>query len=123
MAKIILKKTPLHAVVKVRGAGTETIDLSDDIFLTDENAEGPHNVCIRSLRWACPTGTLISVKRNAQIIWQFGPGQGTLEFFSFNDNEFPTFDIVVEITGQATIVLELTKTGGYGNTQHRNQGI
>ena len=50
-----------------------------------------------------------------------GPFGLKVSFNGFSDNTLNTYDIVVTIPAEGgTVILELLKVSGYGNTQHRN---
>lgn len=119
MAKTILKNTPIHSVVKISGAGTETISLATDLLYTNQVASTP-TVNISAIHWSVPGTTEATVKRNSITQWPL-IGAYSLLFNGFSDISLNTYDIVVTIpAGGGTVVLELLKIGGYNNTQHRN---
>lgn len=120
MAITVLKKTPIHCVVKISGASTETITLATTLlFGTNEVAQTPR-VDIMGLHWSIPGATAATVVRNSVTIFSLIGSWGE-QFNGFSDNQENASDIVVTIpAGGGHVILELLKVSGYGNTQHRN---
>ena len=127
-SKTILKLTPIHCVVKVYGTGEVTIALATDLLYPNgrETVVGqptPPTVNITGLRWAVPGAVAATVTRNSNAHWNLG-GAYYLQFDGFSDNSDNTSDIVVDFgAGTGTIILELVKISGYGDTQHLNSLI
>jgi hypothetical protein len=119
MAKTILKNTPIHAVVKIHGAGTETIALATDLLYTNQTASTP-KANISSLHWSVPGTTEATITRNSVIHWRL-VGSFNHNFNGFSDISENGSDIVVTIpAGGGSVIIELLKVSGYGNNQHRN---
>jgi hypothetical protein len=119
MALVVLKNTPIHAVVKVTGVGAQTIALATDLLHTNQTAATP-TVNISAIHWAVPGTTGATIKRNTITQWPL-VGSYSHQFNGFSDNTLNTYDIVVTIPAEGgTVILELLKVSGYGNTQHRN---
>lgn len=115
MALVILKKTRQHAVVRATGAATHTITL---LSLSADNqalSADQMVVNIRGIKWSVPAGGTAKITRNAVDVMEFGPGWGSLEYNGFSDNENATSNIVVTITGNSTVILDLAKVAGYDN--------
>jgi hypothetical protein len=125
--KRILKKTPIHCVVKISRFGggdahTETIDLDTDLVVTPEVPTVDAKVNIDAIHFSIPSGTA-TITRGGQILWAF-TGVYSLKFDGFAENTSNGSDIVVSIPGGGgTVVLELKKIAGYGDEQHRNPPI
>jgi hypothetical protein len=119
MAIDILKNTPIHTVVAVYGAGSETINLSTTLPTSLQTPSTPV-VHIRGIYWSIPSGEA-TIARNSIVLWEMTFAQN-LEFAGlFTDNRQPTSDIVVTIpAGGGTVILELMKISGYGDSQHIN---
>lgn len=119
MAKAILKKTPIHCVVKITGASTETITLNSDLLHTNETAVAP-KVNIAGIYWTVASGQA-TITRNSNQLYALS-GSYNFEFNGFADSSEQTSDIVVTIpAGGGAVIIELVKVGGYGNEEHRNQ--
>lgn len=122
MAKTILKKTPIHCVVKALGTTTtaETISLGTDLLHTNETAGTP-TVNIAAIHWAIPSTATATIVRNGTTLWVL-TGSHSIDFNGFSDSVENASDIVINIpSAGGTVVVELVKVGGYGNEQHRNQ--
>lgn len=114
----VLKNTPTHAVVKVWGtAGAATITLATDLKLANQTATTPV-VNITGIVAACVATSGNTIVRNSNVLWNLP------QFFKWRsegwaDNQDNTSNIVVTLgTGGGTIVLELAKNSGYGDTAH-----
>lgn len=119
MAKAILKKTPIHCVVKISGASTETITLGTDLLHTNETASTP-KVNIAGIYWSVASEQA-TITRNSNQLFALS-GSYNFEFNGFADTTEQTSDLVVTIpAGGGTVIIELVKVGGYGNEQHRDQ--
>ena len=119
MAKTILKNTPIHSVVKIHGAGTETITLATDLLYTNQTASTP-KVNISAIHWSVPGTTEATITRNSVVHWRL-VGAFSHSFNGFSDISENTSNIVITIpAGGGSVILELLKVDGYGNTQHRN---
>lgn len=122
MAKTILKKTPIHCVVKATGTTTaaETIALATDLLHTNETAGTP-KVNISAIHWSVPTSATATIVRNSNTLWVL-TGAHSIDFNGFSDNTENLSDIVINIpSAGGTVIVELVKVGGYGNEEHRNQ--
>ena len=120
MALTVLKKTPIHCVVKVSGNATETITLATTLlFGVNEVASSP-KVDIMGLHWSLPGATGTTIVRNSVTLYNL-VGSWSDVYSGFVDNQEQGSDIVVTIpAGGGSVILELLKVSGYGNTQHRN---
>lgn len=119
MAKAILKKTPIHCVVKISAASTETITLGTDLLHTNETATTPR-VNIAGIYWSVASGQA-TITRNGTQLYALS-GSYEFEFNGFTDSSEQTSDIVITVpAGGGVVIVELVKVGGYGNEQHRNQ--
>lgn len=119
MAKTILKNTPIHTVIKIMGAGTETINLATDLLYTNQTAGTP-TVNVSAIHWSVAGSTEATITRNSVVQWRL-VGAFSHNFNGFSDISENTANIVVTIpAGGGTVILELLKINGYGNTQHRN---
>lgn len=117
----ILKKTPIHCVVKVSGpAGNKTITLATDLlFGTHEVASTP-KVDIMGIHWAIAGSAAATIVRNSITVWT-AIGNWGETYNGFTDNQENASDIVVTLgAGGGSVILELLKVSGYNNTQHRN---
>lgn len=121
--KTVLKLTPIHAVVKIVGSGSATISLATDLLRSNEVAATPV-VNISGIYWSIPaSGQNATISRNSVVQWDLA-GSYHQEFSGFADVDANTTDIVVAIpAGGGTVIVELVKVNGFGNTSHRNQGF
>lgn len=119
MAITVLKNTPIHAVVAVSGSSaTETINLATTIKTAAQTAGSPV-VNIKSIHWSVPAGNA-TITRNSVQLWAV-TGAYTHDFHGFSDNRENTSNIVVATpVGGGTVIIELVKISGYGDTQHVN---
>lgn len=118
MAKSILKLTNQTAAVKLIGAGTYTIALATDLLLPTEALAGtpvPTVNIIRVLTVGANASTA-NITRNAINIMDMNPSYGLDVDFTdsfFNETSSNISDIVVTITGNASVYLVLRKAAGY----------
>ena len=120
MALTVLKKTPIHCVVKVSGASAETITLATTLLYGPHEVAATPKVHIMGLHWAIVGATGATIVRNAVTLYNLVGAYGEV-YNGFSDNQQESSDIVVTIpAGGGSIILELLKVSGYGNTQHRN---
>lgn len=118
MALSVLKKTPIHCVVKVTGAGATTITLATDLLHSHQTAVDP-TVNIAAIHFAVPGATPATVVRNSITHYELA-GNYSFDFNGFSDSDDNKKDIIVTLpAGGGTVILELTKIGGYGDVQHR----
>jgi hypothetical protein len=119
MALTVLKKTPIHCVIAISGAGaTETINLSTTLATTSQTASSPV-VNISAIHWSVPSGNA-TITRNSVQLWAL-TGAREFDFNGYSDNRENTSNIVVVTpAGGGTVILELVKISGYGDTQHVN---
>jgi len=119
MALTVLKNTPIHVVVAVSGANaTEDINLLTTIKTSAQTAGTPV-VNIGAIHWSVPTGNA-TITRNSVPLWLL-TGSREFDFHGFADNRENTSNIQVAIpAGGGTVILELVKISGYGDTQHVN---
>lgn len=118
MALTILKNTPIHTVVAVSGAGaTETIDLT--AINTAAQTPGTPIVNISAIHWSVPVGNA-TITRNSVPLWLL-TGAREFDFNGYSDNrENGSNIVVVTPAGGGTVIIELVKISGYGDTQHIN---
>jgi hypothetical protein len=119
MAITVLKNTPIHVVVAVSGANaTEDINLLTTIKTAAQTAGTPV-VNISAIHWSVPAGNA-TITRNSVPLWLM-TGSREFEFNGFADNRENTSNIQVAIpAGGGTVIIELVKISGYGDTQHVN---
>jgi hypothetical protein len=122
MALTVLKNTPIHVVVAVSGtSATDTINLAETIKTAAQIAGTPV-VHIKGIRWSVPSGNA-TITRNNVVLWTLTLSDSH-DFHGFADNREPTSNIVITTpSGGGTVILELMKISGYGDTQHLNQDI
>ena len=119
MALTVLKKTPIHCVVAISGTGaTETIDLDTTLSTTGQTASSP-KVNISAIHWSVPSGNA-TIVRNSVSLWLL-TGAREFDFNGYSDNREQGSNIVVTTpAGGGTVIIELVKISGYGDTQHVN---
>lgn len=119
MALTVLKKTPIHCVIAISGAGaTETINLDTTLATTSQTASSPV-VNISAIHWSVPVGNA-TITRNSVPLWIM-TGSREFDFNGYSDNRENTSNIVVVTpAGGGTVILEVVKISGYGDTQHVN---
>ena len=119
MALSVLKNTPIHTVIAVSGTGaTETINLSSTLPTASQTAGTPI-VHIKSVKWSVPSGNA-TISRNSVQLWAV-TGAYDLDFHGFSDvREQGSNIVVVTPAGGGTVILELMKISGYGDSQHIN---
>jgi len=119
MALSVLKNTPIHTVIAVSGTGaTETINLSSTLPTASQTAGTPI-VHIKSVKWSVPAGNA-TISRNSVQLWAV-TGAYDLDFHGFADvREQGSNIVVVTPAGGGTVILELMKISGYGDSQHIN---
>lgn len=117
----ILKKTPIHCTVKISGsAGAKTIVLATDLLFSAYETAATPIVNIMGLHWSIKGAEVASVVRNAKEVWTLTGAHGEV-FNGWQDNQENASDIVITLPASGgTVVLELVKISGYGNTQHVN---
>lgn len=122
MAITVLKKTPIHCVIAVSGSSaSETIDLAATLASTGQTASTP-KVNITGIYWSVPSGNA-TITRNSVQTWVM-TGSREFQFHGFSDNREHESNIVVATpAGGGTIIIELVKVSGYGDSQHLNQSI
>ena len=121
MALTVLKKTPIHCVIAVSGANvTETINLDTTLSTTGQTAASP-KVNIAAIHWSVPGGNHATIVRNSVTLWEIA-GSYEFDFNGFSDNREQGSNIVVTTPSGhvSTIIIELVKVSGYGDTQHVN---
>ncbi len=106
MALTVLKKTPIHCVIAVSGAGaSETIDLSTTLATTSQTASSPV-ANISAIHWSVPSGNA-SITRNSVSLWLL-TGAREFDFNGFSDNRENTSNIVVTTpAGGGTVIIEV----------------
>ena len=118
MAIAILKNAPIHTVVSTGGSGavTDTITLAS--LANSSQTVGTPKVDISALHVSVPSGTA-TITRNGGLLWTL-TGSHTFPLDGFADNRENASDIVVAFSAGGTIILELVKLSGYGDSQHIN---
>ncbi len=114
MAKTILKLTETLAVVKISGAGTETITLGTDLLSTTQIVSGSPKVAIAFLSWTTPDN--ITITRNATEVYKLYTNTGEFDLGGNGgmlDVTQGTSDIAVTIPTGGVIFLTLRKLSGY----------
>jgi hypothetical protein len=128
--KTILKLTPLHCVVKVSDAGSQTISLATDLKwgntaagqqeVPNGGGTGLCTVNIVGITFSIPGATAGTVIRNGVHVFDV-LGSFQFHFNGFSDTIQNESDIAVTIpAGGGQIILELVKIAGYGNDQQIN---
>ena len=125
--KTVIKLTPIHCVVAVSGTGAaETIDLSVDLLSQNQTAgiatgsPTVPKVNIGAIQYTINGATPATIVRNNVTLWQLTGAFGH-QFNGYSDNRENTSDIVITMpAGGGTVIIELLKVEGYGNTQHKN---
>ena len=118
-----LKLTQVQAVVRVSGTGGDsgTIDLDVDLLKNSETASTPA-VNITKVHWFCDKNASVTISRNGVDIMHVH-GTDHTDWYGFSENTENTSDIDVSISnGDAVVIIELSKVGGYGPVDHQNQG-
>ena len=136
MALTLLKRTQIHCAVLINAVGSNTITLATDLLWSSATqgevagtGAGAPQVDIMGITWSIPVGNA-TVSRNTigTPFWTLTLSNQLL-FTGWADNggfatTNNTLDIVVVIpAGGGTVVLDLVKKGGYGNSQHQNQAL
>jgi hypothetical protein len=119
MALTVLKNTPIHTVIAVTGSGVQTIELINTLKTANQTPVSPV-VHIKAIHWSVPTGTA-TISRNGVTLWEVKDAY-QFDFAGFADNRESLSDIVIDIDS-GTVILEVMKISGYGDTQHLNQSI
>jgi hypothetical protein len=106
-------------VVAISGTGaTETIDLDTTLSTTGQTASSP-KVNISAIHWSVPSGNA-TIVRNSVSLWLL-TGAREFDFNGYSDNREQGSNIVVTTpAGGGTVIIELVKISGYGDTQHVN---
>lgn len=116
-----LKLTQVQGVIAVREDGSTpaagTIDLSSTLKKSTETESGA-TVDISALYWALGSGVTGTITRGGDVLYHLSLS-GKMEFYGFSDNTNNTDDIVVEMDGAGTIVVQCAKIAGYGPQQHQ----
>lgn len=119
MALTVLKNTPIHAVIAISGANAaETINLSSTLATASQTASSPV-VNISAIHWSVPSGNAL-IQRNSNSLWLL-TGAREFDFNGYSDNRENSSNIVVTLpAGGGTVIVEVVKISGYGDTQHIN---
>lgn len=122
MAKKILTLTNGYAIVKVVGAGTESIALADLLLPSEAPAKDlagnpiPYKVGINFVQWA--VGTSAEITRNSEKIVELVGSPGSINFAAdllTTDYTHADKDISIAIVGGGTVLVKLRKTAGYAS--------
>jgi hypothetical protein len=116
MAKTILNITENYAVVRITGAGAETIDVDTDLLKSTQELDTvkPRKVGLSDVQWTCGESVIIS--RNGVNKLELYPGAnnfalgGQTSAIDYTDGDK---NITVTIAGGGTVYLVLRKAGGY----------
>lgn len=116
-----LKLTQVQGVIAVRENGSTpaagTIALATTLKKSTETQVSPE-VDISGLYWALDSGVTGTITRNSQILYHLSES-GKMDFYGFSDNTNNDSDIVVEMNGAGTIIVQCAKIAGYGPQQHQ----
>ena len=120
---ILTYKEELVRVVKIKGFAFETADDVDvDLKKASETVSGTQLVNIKGLQWALGTGTEATVTRDSVVLYTC-IGTGHIDFYDWADTHKNDTNIVVAVdnggTG-GTVILSLSKVGGFGSQQHQD---
>lgn len=116
MAKSIIKLTETLAIVKIVGAGTETISLATDLLSPTQVVSGTPSVGVNFIQWT--TGGNIMIQRNSLDVFQLYTNTGEFDLSGnggFIETTNSTHDIVVTVTTGGTCFLTLRKLSGYAS--------
>jgi len=117
-----LKLTQVQGVVAVREDGNTpaagTIALATTLKKATETQAAPV-VNIGAIHWALGSGVTGTVTRNSEVLYTLSLS-GKLDFYGFADITENASDIVVEMDGAGTIIVECSKIAGYGSQQHQD---
>lgn len=118
MAMNILKNTPTHAVVSfvTTSATAFVLDLST-LVLAGTQTEVAPVVNIKGIQYSIHNSHTANITRNGVVIWSLA-NAGIMKFDGFLDNRENVSDITVTFSNGGSVVLELIKTRGFGDTQH-----
>jgi hypothetical protein len=118
MSLLIIKLTPIEAVVKVYGAGATTINQSTNLNLASETVSTPI-VDIVGIWYSVIDATGNTIVRGTDTLWNFPTGAQQFQFDTWADTLDRSSNITVNIgAGGGTVVLKLTKKGGYGDSSY-----
>jgi hypothetical protein len=121
MAKTALKITAQNAVIRCTGAATHTITMASIVSPRQTAVVAP-TATIKGIKWTVPVGATASITRNAVLLYDFPAGSwGCFDFTNYTDNEGKGSSIVITITGNAAVIVELSKDSGWGDEAHMNQ--
>ena len=116
-----LKLTQVQGVVAVREDGSTpaagTIALATTLKKATETQSSPV-VNIGAIHWELDTGVTGTITRNSKVLYNLSLS-GKLDFYGFADITENASDIVVEMDGAGTIIVECSKVSGYGSQQHQ----
>jgi hypothetical protein len=117
----ILKLTQVQGVVAVREDGNTpapaTVALATTLKKGTETQSSP-TVDISAILWALDSGVTATVKRNNKVLYTLSLS-GKMEFYGYSENTNNTSDIVVEMDGAGSVILQCNKIAGYGPQQHQ----
>jgi len=122
MAYTILKNTPIHTVVAVSGESMEETIALVDLATAGQTPDGP-KANIRGMQWTVPGIVPATVTRDSEVLWYLA-GAYDLQMNGYNDNRGNTESIVVTTPSTGgTVILEIMKISGWGDSQHLNQNL
>jgi len=124
ITKVILKKVRQQAVIKLIGDGAATIDINEDVRVSDEVFKGyaNANVNINSVMWSVPDTAPTLIQRNASnvMLLYSNDNWSMTQQLGFVESSNNTANISVTIpTPGGTVYLVLTKTAGFGEPQQQ----
>lgn len=119
MAMTILKNGPIHAVVVFvnhSGQAIDTLDL-DALAISGSQTPVAPKVNIKAIHYSNHANAHCTITRNNVLLWDLCYS-GNIPMNGFSDSRENTHDIVVDTSSGGTVVLELMKVDGYGDSQH-----
>lgn len=117
MPKTIVKNNPEGAIVIISGdSANETITLNELALAGKQTASSPV-VYIRALHIWTTTSSAATVTRNSVVLYKTDQNQ-SLRFENFADTREAGQNITVTLGASGgTVILDLAKKSGYGDTQ------
>ena len=116
MAKTIMKLTETLAIVKISGAGTETITLNSDLLSPTQTVSGTPKVGIGFINWTA--GGDVTITRNSIEIYKLYQNTGEFDLSGNGgmlDTIQGTSNIAVTIVTGGVVFLTLRKIEGYAS--------
>jgi hypothetical protein len=116
MAKTVMKLTETLAIVKISGAGTETITLNSDLLSPTQTVSGTPKVGIGFINWTA--GGDVTITRNSVEIYKLYQNTGEFDLSGNGgmlDTIQGTSNIAVTIVTGGVVFLTLRKIEGYAS--------